>query len=232
MSSLVQKLQSIFKSTYNRDKLAKFIQYYTKFLAYFKKDIQNNEVEAKRMDSISSQVSFGRKLFRLGRFVHEYDELYTFFTKNMHKAGLNEWLNTLKLISLSSYWIFDILFWATTIGINRNGNIDRHRKTSVVFWFLSALFAFVQSILKLKSNLRNLQLAIKQNNQNSIVSNKNERVENVLNTTKCGFDMLLSFSFCIEAKLLPQFYTPTSREIGLFGTISGIADLILVWRKA
>ena len=101
----MDKVQNILKTTYSRDKLGKILQYGFKFFSWFQKDISNNEKKGKQYAQISSQISLSRKLSRLGRFIHEYEQIYTFFNKNMQKAGVSEWINVLKLTFLSNYWV-------------------------------------------------------------------------------------------------------------------------------
>ena len=231
MKSVTQKFQNLLKSTYNRDKVAKLFQYFYRFMIYYRQDVCNNKEEAKRMETISSHISLGRKLFRLGRFVHEYETIINFFQNQLNNAGVNEWINLVKFICISKYWVFDNLFWLCKVGIYKGGDLEKFKKLSYFFWFLSALFAFIQSIIKVQVNYIATSKALKENNKESLKKQNSERTDVILNFIKTVCDMFLALSFCIQLKIFPQLFSTGNRSIGLFGVVSSITDLKLVWKS-
>jgi hypothetical protein len=117
------------------------------------------------------------------------------------------------------------------VQILKGGDIDKYKKLSYFFWFLSAFFAFVQSIMKVQSNLSLASKAKKENDQELLKRNEKDRPDVMLNFIKTVCDMFLALSFCIQLKIFPALFTTGNRSIGLFGVISSLADLKLVYKS-
>eukprot|EP01091_Cochliopodium_minus_P010744 TRINITY_DN2918_c5_g1_i1.p1 TRINITY_DN2918_c5_g1~~TRINITY_DN2918_c5_g1_i1.p1 ORF type:complete len:233 (-),score=53.28 TRINITY_DN2918_c5_g1_i1:80-778(-) len=227
--SVNKKIQDILKNTYQRDKFAKILQYGCKFLGWYQKDVASDEKEAKHLNSISSQISIGRKLFRLGRFAHEYDALFTFFTQNMSKAGIPEWVNTLKLAFLSNYWLFDNLYWLVKVGLYKSGDLERFKKLGMLSWFVSSVFGIVGVYFKYIKNQKSLAIAKSKENNEQVNQLTEERKFIIAGFIKATCDVFVSLSQNIESKTFPSLYKPHNGVIGLVGVTAAISDLYVIW---
>ena len=228
---IVFKMQEIFKSTYNRDKIGKIIQYGHKAIGWYQKEVLGDEKEAKHSDSVSSQVSLGRKLFRLGRFVHEWDTIHAFLTSTpLNKVTLRDLINLAKLFLTSNYWVFDNLYWLSKVGIYRKGDVERYKKLSILFWFLGAIAGFIQVLLKISKNFADLATAKRKEDMQALHKVESERVDLTANFIKSAGDLFVAFSYSIDVKILPRLFEPNNGAIGVAGVLSALSDLFVIWK--
>ena len=146
---MASRAAAFFNKAEARDKFSKSVQYLSRLMMFA--TVNLNPDISKRFELLFKGMADARKLFRLFKWVNEYQKTMEFL--DQPPADWDEKdliLNILARVSFSVYWIFDNLFILSKLKVIRQ-NTDGFRVASAFFWWLGLLFNLVIAFLKLST---------------------------------------------------------------------------------
>lgn len=201
-----------------RDKVLRFVQYFSRFLTF---QLMNSDPKSDiggRLKLFHKAIGLHRKVWKIGTFIDEYLKF---------KEALNSKVDdTKKYLTLGLracmmfYLVYDNLVWFVAVKAIE-GNKDLLKLRSYYFRFIAALcnlalvaMSFQETTQKLETVKTDVKLEEKQG-------------ANVLGLVKNGCDIL---TFGNNTKWFP-FLELDDGQMGLFGAISSMAGGVPIWFK-
>jgi len=204
-----------FLDTYNgRDKIARFLQYSGRFLAWYLPTVNNQET-AKKAAILENHCSLARKLFRLFRFVH--------FFHNAQKTLLEEpdlvikGTTVVQSVCLGLWLVYDHIIWAAKLNLTKVETTTYARRANI-FWLIAMIMGVVKSayLFKEVSESKNSPQVIRI----SQFSYALEGVRNVLDMPIPLYGLSTQFASRV----------PTG-VVGLLGAITSLIGCYQQWNK-
>ena len=143
-----QKTSGLFNSMDGRDKFCKSIQYLSRLIVWGTKG--TNPETAEKFDKLFKQMADARKLFRLFKWVNEYQKIVDMLGKP--ELGWDEIdliINILTRLGFVMFWIFDNQFILSKIKFI-GGNVDTFKKGAMTGWWIGLTWNILYSLKQLK----------------------------------------------------------------------------------
>jgi len=214
------KLLRFLESNAGRDKIARTLQFISKFLGWWLV-VNGREDLAKRFTNLESSSSMARKLFRLGKSLsyfnnvatsyHEESDLVVKTTSCVGDAALGIWL------------LFDHVLWAGKLGIY-TGDTTKQNRRAYQFWLLAMCMGILKNSYLLHQTQQSAKNTTKTESLNAL---RQRQFAYLLDLLRNVFDLLIpitSLSTRAAARI-------PSGVVGLSGTISSLIGFYQVWSK-
>lgn len=227
----ITQLLKFWSTTVGRDKSARSVQYLSRFLAYYTKTIGAPQEDVARWASIKSNISLSRKLFRIGRFLENFQAALKALstTDRVIRA-----LTVGRQLGYAGYLVLDALQWAYGAKALRfqKETYETFSKTAQRFW----LFGLTCSLLNglYKSYLLNERTRIAQRPRPTAEKESERRVElNQLGSETLGVRLQLLQDACdwINPASSLGFLGFSDGVVGLAGTVSSLLGARAQWVK-
>ncbi|KAI5629448.1 peroxisomal membrane protein 11A [Silurus asotus] len=124
-----------------RDRVFRATQYACALARYLLQDDIRRKVLVQKLQSLESNMSSGRKLFRLGNTVSSIDAARRTF--HLTDPGLRFCL-TISNLTRALYFICDNVLWAQSISLIRDVDKERWSRNATRYYFLSLLMNLIQ----------------------------------------------------------------------------------------
>ena len=222
----VNRTAGLFNSMDGRDKFCKSIQYLSRLIVYGTKD-SNPEVAA-RFDKTFKAMADARKLFRLFKWVNEYQKIVDMLNKP--ELGWDEIdliINILSRLGFVMFWAFDNLFILSKIAFIK-GDTEKFKKGAMLGWWLGLTWNLLYSLKQLKKLSKEFHgLKISANNSSNkeafnarfkqVSENQNKHYRLII---KCLGDWIVSGTGCgLWQKVGLNF---NEGVLALGGSVSGV----------
>ncbi|KAI8904800.1 peroxisomal biogenesis factor 11, partial [Gorgonomyces haynaldii] len=139
-------MQTLFKflaTTVGRDKIHRFLQYYSKFLLSFQFDKETLD----KLQKLQSICQMTRKTSRLGRTVEFWDLAY----HDKQLDSVPRLLTQGKNVMMGSWLIFDTLQWLSALGFKFE-NIKQINERAYRCWFYALVCSLLANVYKFRWN--------------------------------------------------------------------------------
>ncbi|WFD33488.1 Peroxisomal membrane protein PMP27 [Malassezia cuniculi] len=147
----ITQLLKFWSTTAGRDKSARTVQYLSRFLAYYTKSVGAPQESVARWASIKSNIGLSRKLFRVGRFLENFQSAL----KALNTTDkVVRYLTVSRQLGYAGYLMLDALQWAQGAKAVRfqKETYEKISKSAARFWLLgltSSLLAGAYKAYKL-----------------------------------------------------------------------------------
>ncbi|KAH6583595.1 hypothetical protein BASA61_007926 [Batrachochytrium salamandrivorans] len=137
----------LLSTTLGRDKLNRFVQFFSRFLISYSSDLCISKDTVSRLTVLMTQISNARKLMNAGRQIE--------FLRNAQKA-LSLPDETIRLATFSkciclSIWLsFDFLLWIHAVGLAKFSSIKDIGRRSNKFWLASIVASLMGTVYKIR----------------------------------------------------------------------------------
>ncbi|CAH1164610.1 unnamed protein product [Phaedon cochleariae] len=226
----MENLIKINNQTAGRDKIARLLQYLSRFLWHRLQ--QTNKDGVVGLKNLEFQLSTFRKLLRFGRFA---ESLYATLPLFAHEELPVRFTVILSKIANSMFLLADHILWLgradiCAVDTAKWGQIsNKYWLYSITmnlvrdFYEISMLLKSQQSNILLDNRIKNFSDVLRLLARASASLQSNERV--VIDTIKNCCDFFIPLNALGHVKLSPS-------TIGLLGTISSIAGLLVLWEPS
>lgn len=214
--------------TEGRDKLCKALQYGSRAL----KDILQNPVARSKLNGLFIACRDARKIFRLGKSVHEYRAIVeTLGNIILDRTGIT--LHVLARLAYFFYWIFDNLQILGTIKVLERDTVKLSR-AAMTAWLIGILLTLVKLVRDLMVNKVKMAKCLastagfSQTGKSSLGALEKERTLIYLNVLKNLGDFLPAANGAGLTKMLFQ-KTISEKWVGLGGLLSALISCYQAW---
>ena len=144
---MASRIAGQFKQTDGRDKFCKSVQYLSRLGMFLTKE--SNPEASKRFEALFKGMADARKLFRLFKWINEYQTAY----EKLHSPP-TDWDeiqligNILTRVAFAGFWAFDNLFILAKLKVLKK-ETDGFRQASNMFWSIGLILNILLSIRKL-----------------------------------------------------------------------------------
>ncbi|KAI8848330.1 peroxisomal biogenesis factor 11 [Chytridium lagenaria] len=217
-------LVKFLSTTVGRDRINRFVQYFSRYLAWQLQNGTNKDL-IEKLVKLQGAIGLTRKVMRTGRQV----EFYRTIVKSTGvKDKIVRYTTVSKNIFLSLWLALDTLQWLHNTGINKLDSIKDIGRRAFKFWLAALVVSFVGDLHKLRVNSMRLGIerkAIKfaatkrekdESAEKTIKILKAERTKILLATIQDGIDILIPASGLEYVKV----------ETGLVGLAGAITSII------
>uniref|UniRef100_A0A1B6E369 Peroxisomal membrane protein 11B n=2 Tax=Clastoptera arizonana TaxID=38151 RepID=A0A1B6E369_9HEMI len=213
----MDKIVKLNNQTAGRDKLARLIQYASRFAWYY---IQRNKSNQKSVDTLKSlEFTFStfRKLLRLGRFT---ESLYASLNAMNYPSLIVRITVPLSKISNAIFLLCDHLLWATRVGL-ANLNTERWSNMANRYWLYSIIMNLIRDIYEINHILKTHQRKLSSRTmtrKNSMLALAEQHKDVVIDTLKNSCDVFIPLTALGYTSLSPGI-------IGFLGVVSSLAGI-------
>jgi len=223
-----------------RDKITKVVQYSSRAVKHYLLAADPKSDWGQRFDGLYSTTGTGRKLFRIGKSLNEYETLRGLISKGPDGDPIKYYLSVVKQLSFISYWFFD------NIGFGIRAKFLKYDKKSTglygsygwtigsVCGLLIALYEYQKSTAKVAKKIKAYKEAKAAGKD--IAEMKKEllalgfkRQKSAEDVVRYWFDVIVSAS----SAELPQavgLTAPHDGVIGILGAASALINTYQIWR--
>lgn len=207
------------EATQGRDKLYRFIQYFSKYVIHIMKQHHVSADIITRVSKGASAVGLTRKLMRVFRSLEYFNDA---LGATAISDDLERFLQVMKSISLGIWLVMDHVQWMHKAGYITVQTIKTIDNIHSQAWFIGLLCGAIVSTYKLKK-LNDERNAL--TNTSKAESIDQARQKQMMGVVKNGLDMI------IPAQRLG--WVPVSDgTVGLCGTITSVIGIIDTWPKS
>ncbi|KAJ3001587.1 Peroxisomal membrane protein PMP27 [Thoreauomyces humboldtii] len=217
-----------------RDKIHRFVQYFTRFLVWHGQRNGYEKETLTRMTNLMAALGSTRKLMRVGRQVE--------FARTIQKASLLKddvarVTLTVKQVFLALWLAHDSCQWANSAGIVKFDNIKEISKRGMKFWFVALVASIIGNVHKLRLNTMKLEHETKtlrasqakaggpdESAVQTIKTLRADRMKVTVATVQDCLDILIPASGLEYVKI-------ESGIVGLIGATTAAMGAVMHWRS-
>lgn len=206
-----------------RDKTLRFVQYFSRFLTYqlFQAD-PKSELGA-RLQLLYKGLSTHRKVFKLGKFVDEYEKFKKVLAEA--KEDLKKTLTLALRFFMGVFLVLDNLVWATSLKIIK---LEKDPLKKRAYYFRLTAAFLNASIVAI--TMTETQEKIKKAKGDELVKVEEKQSANLVAMVKNLCDIVTySNSAKVVEALIGRSYDDGT--IGLLGSVSAVAGGYAAWLK-
>jgi hypothetical protein len=225
---MVDKLVAFSNKTDGRDKFCKVLQYGSRML----KALSSDPKLIERLNGVFMASRDARKMFRLWKFVHEYQAI----TKAVSDISSDLPEMILQVLTRSSffvYWIFDNLGFLSSIKLLKFDSVALGKKSNMA-WFVGVVLSLISLVRNLSLNYTK-EAKIKHSADPSLQTTKQsldllqkKRKELLINLIKNLGDLIPSAAFAEVPNRLLNKKIPEA-WIGFGGLLAGVIAAYQAW---
>ncbi|XP_050499040.1 peroxisomal membrane protein 11B [Diabrotica virgifera virgifera] len=221
---VIDQLIKLNNQTAGRDKIARLLQYLSRFVWHNLQKTQKHGVVS--LKNLEFQLSTFRKLLRFGRFAESIYTTLPFFEQD---EATIRYTVILSKIANSLFLLADHILWLGRADVC-TVDTERWSRLSNKYWLYSITMNLVRDFYEISNILKSNKDSILQNKFSSkemlhillrsfyILSNHQDVM---IDTIKNGCDFFIPFTSLGHTKLSPGI-------IGLLGAVSSIAGLLVL----
>lgn len=211
-----------------RDKAMRFVQYFSRFLAWQLQQSDPKSDTAKRLVFLYKGLSLHRKAFRIGKFFDEFQKLMTAFKE----GAVDEIKTQLTLVLRSCMAVFlflDNVIWMASLKVL---DVDKAgiKKTATKFRLTAAVINVILVVLDMQKTTSKVIKAQKAGDTDATTAAKVKQGTNVIAMAKNTADVI---TYSNSADVFETVLGSALNDgvVGIIGSVSAVAGGLAIWKK-
>ncbi|KAI9207560.1 peroxisomal biogenesis factor 11 [Polychytrium aggregatum] len=223
--ALVDHTSRFLSTSLGRDKANRFVQFFSKFIAWYLSKVGGNPDTIKRLSALSATLSQSRKLMAVGRQLE-------FLSAISKSRAINDpflrYATILKSVALMGWLSFDTIQWIHGAGVLQHPDIKLVSDRAMKWWLASLVVSLAGSLYRFRINSN--KLALETSSEKSASDGANvkalyrDRASITLAIAQDAFDILIPCS-ALQYTSLDQGYVAAA------GTITSLIGAYVQWRN-
>ncbi|KNE57212.1 hypothetical protein AMAG_02953 [Allomyces macrogynus ATCC 38327] len=234
--SAVQQIARITKytaTTTGRDKVYRFIQYFSRFLAFrlLAADPKGNKELASKITKLVKHLSLSRKLMRIGRPLEYFLNIMNGIATQ--KDEFIKYCLIGKNAALSVWMVFDFLAWAQGVGLWKSKNPELLSLRTNRFWITGLIFGLMSTWYQITGVLKRHLALQKVKAQNKLTAEDTLAEEKAVHAASKKLARQVfqeSLDILVPARGL-KWVTLSDGFIGLSGALTSLMGAESQWKK-
>lgn len=224
------------EQTSGRDKVYRFVAYFSKWVVQTMKQNNISPDWAERLNKGGSAIGQTRKLMRFFRSLEYVNEFLKSFTI---KDEVERYLSLFKAFSLGVWMVADHIQWMQKAGYLKLADLKKIDELHSKGWFYGLLTGIIICLYKLKQvvdDMKNLRSALREassQGDSSKVAELNKKLKEgddkrnkqIMGVVKNSFDIVIP-----SARL--KWLDVSDGTVGLAGTVTSVIGMYDTWPKA